>query len=454
MTGDAIGGGVFYAPSELLAVFVCKLMAVAGAHAVQGTTAIFDNQIMLCCCGGVKGARYGRLVDLKATAEALPTEFRLFRAGVNETSKGPIVFDEGAAQSVMAEYAKQGVDVAIDLAHDSIDDNARMHRSDADDARGWCQLEVREGPELWAVNVKWTPDGERRLREKTQRYVSPVVFVDDNDHAVAVFNIALCSMPATYGAMPLVAATKGKTAAQAADNGGNMLKALSRHVVQLAGANDEGALVALGMSPEQAKKAITAVKDQNGEAALAFVEELLAESLGVSADAEPEPEEEPLEGAPAEPAAEDEDEEGDKVMATTLRRLLRVDSAVAAIATVKQLRARVDALELERRADEHVERVALVGKLVALGAELPVTAYKDVTADKPELTEELASKSIKALRARVAAFEAAGPRQVELRAPERSDAGLTLLEKTLANKMKPEQREAFLSRRARKQRAS
>jgi phage I-like protein len=62
--------------------------------------------------------------------------------------------------------------------------------------------------ELWAVNVKWTPDGERRIREKTQRYVSPAFHADkDTGRIVQLVNIAMVAMPGTHSAPALVAAT-------------------------------------------------------------------------------------------------------------------------------------------------------------------------------------------------------------------------------------------------------
>jgi hypothetical protein len=141
-----------------------------------------------------------------ATDGALPTEFRIFAAGENDSTKGPALFDEAAAAAVMAEYQKQGVDLMIDLEHESIDETPV--RADSKDARGWFKLEVRNG-ELWAVDVRWTPDGERRLRERTQRYISPVFLRTKKEKRVVyVLNVALCAMPATHNAPALVAASK------------------------------------------------------------------------------------------------------------------------------------------------------------------------------------------------------------------------------------------------------
>ncbi len=140
-----------------------------------------------------------------AAPKAPPTSFRLFRAGKNETSKGVFVFDAIAAQSVMAKFRKAGVDLPIDLEHESL---GAAKRTDSLDARGWFRLEVRNG-ELWATGVSWTSDGARRLRERTQRYISPAFAVDKDDRVTEVINCALVAMPATYEAAPLAASRFG-----------------------------------------------------------------------------------------------------------------------------------------------------------------------------------------------------------------------------------------------------
>lgn len=145
-------------------------------------------------------------VLLSALEGELPTEFRLFRAGENPTSKGVFLFDAQAAARVMAAYRQAGTDVMIDLEHLSLDDPASTPRTDTSDARGWCALEVRNG-ELWAANVRWTPDGAERLSKKTQRYVSPAFLTDEGGRILEVINVALVAMPATHSAQALVAAS-------------------------------------------------------------------------------------------------------------------------------------------------------------------------------------------------------------------------------------------------------
>jgi hypothetical protein len=395
---------------------------------------------------GVHEKRLGRLIELAIGSEGkLPVEFRIFRAGVNDTTQGPIVFDADAAEAVMAAYAQHGVDLVIDLAHDSIDEQARVHRNDADDARGWCRLELRDGPELWAVGVTWTPDGARRLTERTQRYISPVVFIDtETNRALEVFNLALCSMPATHNAAPLVAARR--TAAPAAWE----IKSMTAHqvlaAVKAARAGDEEALVALEMTPEQARKAIAAVKEQSGEAALALVESLLADALGAGGeeggDAAPA---EPLEDAPADPK---QDPEQDKQMAAALRRVAKLAGLPEASplsdveAEVKRLRNEVDAMLAERARADVEERGKLVGELVRLRADTPATAWED--ADKKIVAKRLREEPLDDLRRRVALLRKSVP-VAEIEAPESALVELTDDQRKRAERMTPAQRETFVA---------
>jgi len=150
--------------------------------------------------------RRGVTVSLAINAGLLPTEFRLFAPGRNETTKGTFIFDDEAAGEVMAAYRRHGVDLSIDLEHLSLEDPVSSRNFDPD-ARGWCKLEVRRDGSLWAVQVSWTPDGAARLRERRQRYVSPAFDVDPKTRRIReIHNIAITAIPATHKTMPLVAA--------------------------------------------------------------------------------------------------------------------------------------------------------------------------------------------------------------------------------------------------------
>ena len=105
------------------------------------------------------------------------------------------------AAAVMAAYEEHGVELMIDLEHLSLDDTAPNYDPDA---RGWLAIEVRNG-ELWATGVRWTPDGSRRLDEKTQRYISPAFKKDADGRPTRVLNVALVAMPGLDGITALAA---------------------------------------------------------------------------------------------------------------------------------------------------------------------------------------------------------------------------------------------------------
>lgn len=135
----------------------------------------------------------------------IPTEFRIFKRGMNDGSKGKFIFDEQAARDVMADYTRHAADIMIDLEHLSLDEESKAYDPDA---RGWCKLAVRNG-ELWAIDVTWTPDGEARLNARKQRYVSPTFLFDKATRRVfAIHNIAMCGAPALDDIPALVAASK------------------------------------------------------------------------------------------------------------------------------------------------------------------------------------------------------------------------------------------------------
>jgi hypothetical protein len=141
-------------------------------------------------------------------SDAPPSEIRLFKAGINETTKGEFLFDAKAAEMVMAAAKARGqVEYSIDLEHLSLDPEARHFNPDA---LGHFRLEVRSDGSLWAVNVTFNPEGRRRLSERTQRYVSPAFLTDDDNRVTEIHNIALVATPATQDTPALVAANRSK----------------------------------------------------------------------------------------------------------------------------------------------------------------------------------------------------------------------------------------------------
>lgn len=284
---------------------------------------------------------------LSAESGALPTEFRIFKQGWNDTEKGALLFDATAAASVMAAATKWGVDLMIDLEHQALS-GATPPEPTARDARGWFRLEVRDG-ELWAVNVKWTPDGEARLLEGRQRYVSPAAMFDPETMRVtAIRNVAITAIPATHDTPALIAASA---------------------------ASGES------MDPNIMKEAIEVIASGDEKKALEILKGMIAAAAGAA-------EEEPAEEAAEEPAPElaavpAEEEEKKEEVAAASARLLRLTckntfgGALDEVETWRQSHLNLEAREAElaktQATLEYSRRRDNAVTLTKLGAETPAT---------------------------------------------------------------------------------
>lgn len=360
-----------------------------------------------------------------ADPSALPTEFRIFRAGANPSTKGTVIFDDAAAASVMAAYSTQGVDLPLDLEHQSLD---APIRPDSTDARAWFKLELRNG-ELWAVDVKWNADGARRLAEKTQRYTSPAFYTDEECRVTELINVALVAMPATHQAAPLVAASK-RGLAPPTKVGNTVVRSPQRRNQY-------------PMNPELLKKILAAIEAGDDKSGL--LAEIVAQAAG---------------GAPAsEPAAEamaDTAEvppaPGEELAALTAR-LTKLEAEKAA--SVQKLSARVAELEAEKATEENAERVKLVAELVTLGRETPATAWAKGADGSPDATKPASrfqAEPIAELRSRIEVYRAAGPAKTNA-TPEPVTPAITLSKEEQAfcekHKLTPEQFEARKAKAAR-----
>ena len=310
-----------------------------------------------------------------------PREFQIFAPGMNHTRNGDYLFDERAAAEVMAAFTEHGVDVMIDLEHLSLEDGSRNYDPDA---RGWCKLEVRNGA-LWAAEVSWTPDGDARLREKRQRYMSPAFTFDKETRRVErVLNIAITALPATDGTAPLMAASEVNS------GGGPMTPEQFAQIAEALGlgadANVEDVLATVSAMVKKIQDAANGNADDTGEPAA------------------------PAEGTPEAAAATAPPVVAAARVRTALSVLARLSGKKDVAETVAEIEAwRASHVELEegraklardRASLEGSERRRLVGDLVKLGAEIPATAWADDDATKP--AEPWASMPIVQLRDRVA----------------------------------------------------
>jgi phage I-like protein len=171
---------------------------------------------MLTLLGRIFGARpagaeahgLSNAIDLSADSKA-PTEFRIFRAGVNTSDKGDFIFDEEAARLVMSAFAKKGTALTMDFEHMAAADPPVIAPASAS---SWVP-EVRGG-ELWATNVHWTDKARQMIEAREYTRISPLFYSDPKTKRVLrILNVALTNVEALDNVQPLVAAAATTTGA-------------------------------------------------------------------------------------------------------------------------------------------------------------------------------------------------------------------------------------------------
>lgn len=331
-------------------------------------------------------------IDFAANG-ALPDRFRLFIPGWNTTENGNFLFDEAAAAAVMAAYRAWGVDLAIDLEHQMLEQGIASDPT-AKDARGWCQLELASDGSLWAINVRWTPDGAARLTEKRQRYVSPAFEIDPESQRVTkIVNVAITAIPATHQTPALVAASlkrlsmDPKLVQQALDA---LIEGDTEKCAELL----KGAIAAAASTPE-------------AEAAPAPEAMAAPEEPAPAPAEEPKPEESAIAPAPsAEAPKGEEDEEEEKAAVVAASKLVRLSGKTSLVDALLEIEAwRKSHIELEterqklaveKKALESAERRKLCVELVTQGGLAPAAVWADDKCSSPKAY--LASMSIADLR--------------------------------------------------------
>lgn len=314
-----------------------------------------------------------------AIGDEPPTEIKLFEPGQNSTTKGSFLFDATAAELVMAAAKRHAVDCMIDLEHLSLDGDSRNFDPDA---RGWGQLAVKNGA-LFLVNIKWNEDGERRIRGRTQRYVSPAFEADSKTGRITrILNVAITALPATDGAQPLIAANQGKRSMKR-----------TRKAIRLS------------MDPELVTAALDALEAGDSAKALEILKSLIASAAGAAeAPAEPEGDEAVM------PMAEDtmDPEKKDE----------QAIAAAARTATGKKTAAEVTAV-LQALSHTRTEHTTMAGELASLKAHVLSSDLRELVRSNPK---KIASPKMEALvlsQTNIEAAKALVDALPEVIAPER-----------------------------------
>lgn len=121
-----------------------------------------------------------------------PETVRLFRFGLNETTKGTFLFDVKSAESVMQADRDYGNERSADYEHQALYDPPIEAPASA-----WYRLELREDG-LYAVDLQWTDRARRMIEAREYRYISPAFMFNPEDGRIMEFiNFALTNLPAT-----------------------------------------------------------------------------------------------------------------------------------------------------------------------------------------------------------------------------------------------------------------
>lgn len=154
------------------------------------------------------------------------------------------------------------------------------------------------------------------------------------------------------------------------------------------------------MNPELLAKALEAIKAGDGDAAVAILEQMIAEA---AAGAAPPLEGEALSEMPDESLSDPQKEE--KAALAALRRATGKTNLGEACSTLDGYVARLGKIDGEQATLDASSRLGLVGDLVKLGAETPATAWEGDPKDRKPVAR-LAAEPLESLRTRVKALGA------------------------------------------------
>ncbi len=138
-----------------------------------------------------------------------PVRFLLIPFGEVRSENGNFIFDEKSAESVLAVYHKNNVDLVFDYNHGSMPEIATNDGRST--AAGWISdLEFVENEGLYGT-VTWTDRALELLKNGEYRYSSPTVWVHKKTNRVMrLDSVALTHKPAIEGGLPVAFARNRK----------------------------------------------------------------------------------------------------------------------------------------------------------------------------------------------------------------------------------------------------
>lgn len=129
-----------------------------------------------------------------------PKEFRVFTWGTNPTTKGPLRLTPEGAQQIIERYKDRAVVKCFDYFHATYDPAAT---GEAKKAAGQFRPEIRADG-LWFVDIQWTPNAAKAIRDGEWPYISPAVVHTKDGNIIDLKNAGLVTDPGTIGATPTI----------------------------------------------------------------------------------------------------------------------------------------------------------------------------------------------------------------------------------------------------------
>jgi hypothetical protein len=346
--------------------------------------------------------------------DGLAVAWRIFRPGWNTSRNGPVLFDEIAAELVMADYREHGARIQVDMDHVSLNKESQAY-----DPRGlgYHGLELRDDGSLWAVGATWTERGASCLRVGADAtaaelpYYSPAFDTDSDlehgdepDRVTYIFNGGLVGAPATDRPMALAAASRRK--GQPSMDPKLALKAFRA----MSKANRERALQIWKLTPSQAelpsaklaallkwqdspddvdpKVLAKMVSAMGGDASQGIgglmrqLRQFMEMAMKALMGEEPAPEAVPTTTEPETMADNPEDNREPELMAAQRKQADELRQLRQAREADRKL---VDELRQEREADRRQQRMRLLNQAVGTGRLSREMAYEDPTVETADL---------------------------------------------------------------------
>ena len=218
---------------------------------------------------------------LSLTEGEVPEEILVFKYGNTEFTKDGkkdfYAFSEADADTLIAEFARKGVDVLMDYEHQLL---RSLFNGKEVPASGWIKQLIKKPDGLWCL-VSWTPKARGYLENGEYKYISPVFRVSRTGKNITdLYNVSLTGKPSTDNQPALIAAddfTEGFDGYQnnhkTKEENGNMKKLLV--MLGLTALSDSEDQAAIESGIEQAvQKLLDGKKDAESFLALHDAEDL------------------------------------------------------------------------------------------------------------------------------------------------------------------------------------